>query len=620
MERFLHCFPYKYEKHRPLKILRDDVPRIDVFITCCGEELGIIQDTANAVCALDYPVSKFRVFVLDDGASAALRDTVFSMQSEHPNIHYTTRIKPKVPDYKAGNLNHGLLYSQAIGDPAEFVAGLDADVIADPAWLRSTIPHLLQDPKLAMVGPPQLYYNVPQNDVLNQDAFPPAVLKVRGSMGVSWCQGSGYVARRKAIMEIGGWPTYSLSEDVLCSMLLLGAHWKTSYTHERQQHGLIPDTWMGHIKQRSRWCFGDFKTGLMMRFCLFGKLSAHMTPLQRVGGFMIPALALNAMTLPIFIISLPMLLLSGHPMITYQTPSQLRLLLNLACLMVVSDWVHDLVCSMGNIGYRSYLRWLEAPVWMSPYHFETLVSNFLLPVSLGGRNLGFHPTGSRRDNVKERDPTLNTPFYQRLYNILFGGGVIIHVLYIIFLIFAVQNSARRVLANFPDPAILPAANVMPSSVSMPGDKASGCTILQSQLRSLLTHTFWPPLLWYLYLTSCLVPIRYAIHGQKDRPREELLNRNTKTGVAYPKKEATKTKRSLWSVNVEHHRTILLFYTVTVLWSHSIFAAKRRYPIARSAPVRTSAATPCAPSSRGAMSLLTEATPPVHNKRRGLLRV
>lgn len=45
----------------------------------------------------------------------------------------------------------------------------------------------------------KLYYNVPKNDVLNQTAFPPAILTVRGSMGVSWCQGSGYVARRAAM-------------------------------------------------------------------------------------------------------------------------------------------------------------------------------------------------------------------------------------------------------------------------------------------------------------------------------------------------------------------------------------------------------------------------------------
>lgn len=112
-------------------------------------------------------------------------------------------------------------------------------------------------------------------------------------------------------------------------------------------------------------CCGDFQNGLTMRFCLFGKLSAHMTPLQRVGGSMLPSLALHAMVLPIFVVSLPLLLVSGQPMIAYQTPAQLRCLLRMACLMVISDWNHDLLYS-SYIGYRTYLRWLEAPTWMSP--------------------------------------------------------------------------------------------------------------------------------------------------------------------------------------------------------------------------------------------------------------
>ena len=99
----------------------------------------------------------------------------------------------------------------------------------------------------------------------------------------------------------------------------------------------------------------------------------------------------------------------------------------------------------------------------------------------------------------------------------------------------------------------------------PSNGETGCpSLLQIQMRSLLIHTYWPPLLWYFYLTSSLVPIRYAIHGQKERPREEMLVRDEKTGVAYPNEQATRTDRSWWSINVEHHRAVMLLYTVVVL--------------------------------------------------------
>lgn len=53
--------------------------------------------------------------------------------------------------------------------------------------------------------------------------------------------------------DIGGFPTGSLAEDVCCSSVLLGAGWKTAYVHEPLQYGTVPDSFGGHIKQRTRW-------------------------------------------------------------------------------------------------------------------------------------------------------------------------------------------------------------------------------------------------------------------------------------------------------------------------------------------------------------------------------
>ena len=35
--------------------------------------------------------------------------------------------------------------------------------------------------------------------------------------------------------------------------MLLGAGWKTAYVHEALQYGTVPDSFVGHIKQRTRW-------------------------------------------------------------------------------------------------------------------------------------------------------------------------------------------------------------------------------------------------------------------------------------------------------------------------------------------------------------------------------
>jgi cellulose synthase (UDP-forming) len=51
-----------------------DWPIVDVFITCYEESPEMVESTARAALAIDYPVTKLRVYVLDDGNSPAMRE------------------------------------------------------------------------------------------------------------------------------------------------------------------------------------------------------------------------------------------------------------------------------------------------------------------------------------------------------------------------------------------------------------------------------------------------------------------------------------------------------------------------------------------------------------------
>ncbi|MEH2376491.1 glycosyltransferase [Nostoc sp.] len=50
-----------------------DWPTVDVFVTCYNEPPKIVEETAKAALAMDYPPIKLRVYVLDDGNSADMR-------------------------------------------------------------------------------------------------------------------------------------------------------------------------------------------------------------------------------------------------------------------------------------------------------------------------------------------------------------------------------------------------------------------------------------------------------------------------------------------------------------------------------------------------------------------
>lgn len=143
-----------------LRIIGDNVPSVDIIITCCGEDDDLVLDTAKAACNIDYPPTRFRVIICDDGNSGGLRTkTELIALEQFDNLYYRSRPKyPGVPHhFKAGNLNYALEETKQLpGGAANFVAALDADMIPERDWIRALIPHMLQDRKCSMACPPQV--------------------------------------------------------------------------------------------------------------------------------------------------------------------------------------------------------------------------------------------------------------------------------------------------------------------------------------------------------------------------------------------------------------------------------------------------------------------------------
>jgi cellulose synthase (UDP-forming) len=54
-------------------IPRSQWPTVDVFVTCYSEPPEMVEETARAALAMDYPLTKLRVYVLDDGNSPDMR-------------------------------------------------------------------------------------------------------------------------------------------------------------------------------------------------------------------------------------------------------------------------------------------------------------------------------------------------------------------------------------------------------------------------------------------------------------------------------------------------------------------------------------------------------------------
>lgn len=270
----LHSTP---QRDRPL--VRSDEPAVDVIVATCGEDLDIILDTVKATCALDYPRDKYRVIVADDGNDKTLQHKIKKLAQQHRNLHYFARVKSLTKHgYKAGNLNDAIVHAQSLrGEQAQWIGGLDSDMIPSPLWLRTLLAYA--EPGVGMIQAPQVhvpkfasvpfqltplqrYYNLPAGEPLYQSraVHETHVEPLRSTIDCAWCTGTGWVARPEALASIGGFAQDSICEDILSGYLLVGQGWRLIHVSEGLQTGLMPDSLGLHLKQRTKWVSRDAET------------------------------------------------------------------------------------------------------------------------------------------------------------------------------------------------------------------------------------------------------------------------------------------------------------------------------------------------------------------------
>lgn len=376
------------------------------------------------------------------------------------------------------------------------------------------LPHLVNDPKMALACPPQLFYNTPPSDPLAQslDFFVHVIEPIKDAMGVAWCTGSGYVVRIEALDEIGNFPLGSLAEDVATSSLMLGRGWKTAYVHEPLQFGTVPEDFGSHLKQRTRWAIGTVDTSFKLNFCLWGDKVKFMTFAQRFSGALYAALSLYTVLLTISMFAIPIIMCMEKPLVAYATYGQLRWLIRACFAATISNRLCEFALFV-PAGYHTGQRGSRYQLWMSPYIALCIIRSFVLPKWLGGQTQAFKPTGSLASALNERDPVLKKSMVRRLWAMLTGYMGWFHFGFVYMTLIAACITSYR------------------------------CFYIRDNLKELLicliVHAFWPPLMFLFIVNSIWTPIAYAVDPPQMPDRESLLDRDPKTKVAHPSAKSKK---------------------------------------------------------------------------------
>lgn len=266
-------------------------PSVDVYIPTYNEDLELVRPTVLAALSMDWPADKLRVWILDDGRRPEFRD--FAEQCGAGYI-----IRPDNKGAKAGNLNHAMAHTTG-----DFIAIFDCDHVPTRAFLQMTMGWMLRDPKLGMLQTPHHFYSLDpfERNLSNGRDVPNEGLMFYGLVqpgndlwNATFFCGSCAVIRREAILQAGGVPTETVTEDCHASLRMQRLGWNTAYLRVPLAAGLATDRLMIHIGQRMRWARGMLQimrvdnplTGhglnLWQRLCYFSAMFHFMFAIPRV--------------------------------------------------------------------------------------------------------------------------------------------------------------------------------------------------------------------------------------------------------------------------------------------------------------------------------------------------
>lgn len=222
--------------------------RVAIFTTSSpGEPLSMFDKTLEALSKVKYPHT---TYLLDD-----TQDPAFKALAEKHGAVWMELVG--LPGAKAGKINAALKKTTE-----DFILILDPDHIAFPNFLHQTL-GFFQDEKVGFVQVSQAYYNQYRSFTAAGAAEQTYTFYGGTQMGFYGHEsavaiGANCTFRRKALESIGG-HGIGLAEDLITSLRIHAAGWKSIYNPVIVSRGLVPEDMGSFCKQQLKWARGTFE-------------------------------------------------------------------------------------------------------------------------------------------------------------------------------------------------------------------------------------------------------------------------------------------------------------------------------------------------------------------------
>jgi 1,2-diacylglycerol 3-beta-glucosyltransferase len=234
----------------------DHWPYVSLLVAAKNEET-VIEPLVTALCQLDYPTSRYEVWIIDDNSTDSTGQRLQALTHRHPQLRVRRR-SAGATGGKSGALNQ--VWSETKGD---IIGVFDADARVPKDVLRHIVPVFDQGQvgavqlQKAVVNRAKNLWTRGQQAEMALDSY---FQQQRISLGgIGELRGNGQFVRRSALIQCGGWNEETITDDLDLTLRLHFSGWEIQFLLHPAvgEEGVERALSLWH--QRNRWAEGGYQ-------------------------------------------------------------------------------------------------------------------------------------------------------------------------------------------------------------------------------------------------------------------------------------------------------------------------------------------------------------------------
>ncbi len=230
-------------------------PFVSLHVPICSEPPDVVAKTLLALSDLRY--AAYEVIVVDNNTEDERLWRPISHLCRDLGPHFRFYHLPCWPGFKAGALNFALRQSSP---EATVIGVVDSDYIVDCDYLADLVSYF-GDSRIGFVQTPQNYRDW-HTECFGRMCyweywqFFAVGMMVRNEYNAILMHGTMNLVRKRALLDVGEWAEWCLTEDSELGLRILSAHYHSVYVPRTYGRGLVPFSYDAFRRQRRRWVMG----------------------------------------------------------------------------------------------------------------------------------------------------------------------------------------------------------------------------------------------------------------------------------------------------------------------------------------------------------------------------